>query len=233
MPRARPALFRTRVHGPASTPGSSPGTAQLFGQAVVSPARHAVGGRHCNRDLGITAGAQDIEPWTSRSSSLRSIFPLRLLGHDVRSRHASTPARCGHAEPDGSLPPRTVPSERSRRGWVRTTRRWTRKISYGWRLPERLLVAPFTGYDAGWGRRRMQLGARLRSLDANGGSCRAATLMRGFRCGARCSGQPPCPPTDRMNTVRGRDQFHATISIGIPADHLGQPRTRTGSWSEP
>ena len=35
------------------------------------------------------------------------------------------------------------------------------------------------------GRRRMQLGARLRSLDANGGSCRAATLMHGVRCESR------------------------------------------------
>ena len=40
------------------------------------------------------------------------------------------------------------------------------RVSYGWRLPRRLLVAPFGGYGTGWGRRRLQMGATLGSLDA-------------------------------------------------------------------
>ena len=44
------------------------------------------------------------------------------------------------------------------------------RVSYGWRLPRRLLVAPFAGYGSGWGRRRVQLGARLGALDAEGGA---------------------------------------------------------------
>ena len=41
------------------------------------------------------------------------------------------------------------------------------RASYGWRLPRRLLVAPFGGYGAGWGRRRLQVGATLASLNAD------------------------------------------------------------------
>ena len=42
------------------------------------------------------------------------------------------------------------------------------RVSYGWRLPWRLLVSPFGGYGTGWGRRRLQLGATLGSLDDGG-----------------------------------------------------------------
>ena len=41
------------------------------------------------------------------------------------------------------------------------------RVSYGWRLPRRLLVAPFGGYGSGWGRRRLQVGATLGPLDAD------------------------------------------------------------------
>ena len=44
------------------------------------------------------------------------------------------------------------------------------RVSYGWRLPRRLLVAPFAGYGSGWGRRRVQLGAALGSLDSGTGA---------------------------------------------------------------
>lgn len=40
------------------------------------------------------------------------------------------------------------------------------RVSYGWRLPARMLVAPFAGYGSGWGVRRLQLGARLGALGA-------------------------------------------------------------------
>ena len=44
------------------------------------------------------------------------------------------------------------------------------RVSYGWRLPRRLLVSPFGGYGTGWGRRRLQLGATLGSLDDGAGT---------------------------------------------------------------
>ena len=42
-------------------------------------------------------------------------------------------------------------------------------VSYGLRLPKRLLVAPFGGYGSGYGGRRMQFGARLGAVDAGAG----------------------------------------------------------------
>lgn len=44
------------------------------------------------------------------------------------------------------------------------------RVSYGWRLRPRLLVTPFAGYGSGWGRRRVQLGARLGSLGVRFGA---------------------------------------------------------------
>ncbi len=44
------------------------------------------------------------------------------------------------------------------------------RVSYGWRLPRRLLVAPFGGYGTGWGRRRLQLGATLGAVDGGTGA---------------------------------------------------------------
>ena len=39
------------------------------------------------------------------------------------------------------------------------------RVSYGLRLPKRLLVAPFATYGSGYGGRRMQVGASLGAID--------------------------------------------------------------------
>ena len=44
------------------------------------------------------------------------------------------------------------------------------RVSYGWRLPRRLLLAPFGSYGSGHRTRRFQFGTTLGALDTSAGS---------------------------------------------------------------
>ena len=65
------------------------------------------------------------------------------------------------------------------------------RVSYGLRLPKRLLVAPFGTYGSGYGDRRLQVGASLGAIDTGGGNAGAGGVRGRALHGRDGAGRPP------------------------------------------
>ena len=97
----------------------------------------------------------------STASSTGPPLPSRRSASDQHpspDRQRATlvlPSRIGLKRNGFERPPRCRPGSNAARPSMDA------RVSYGWRLPRRLVVAPFGGYGTGWGRQRLNVGATL------------------------------------------------------------------------